>query len=295
MEELKPALWTRKWWLIIAQNKFNDNAVTTLLENDEEIKTIVHHVKIVDQHGNSSWPENPDFSKSAISDLEKSEGAGYIRERMQVPFEEGTTFKAEWLNEWVDCKEQKYDGVLIHYLDPSYKSTDKSDFKAWILLGKKGRYYDIIKPWIRKATSKTMWEHAYDIDDEFEKFTIKHAMEANFIQDEVHGKELDRVAEDRSRQLRCMFDYRDKGNKFERIETLAPLFQRGLIRFNIHEKESPDMKLLRTQLLATEKGSRINDDGPDALEGAVWMADKYTKPNKPPRSSKYKKKNFRAI
>jgi len=295
LEELKPALWTNEWWLIVAQNKFHNNTVTALLEDDESIKTKVHRVDVVDAEGNSNWKKNPDFSKEKITTLSDGEGAGFTRERMNTPFEEGSTFKAEWLNEWVDCNKVKYDGILFNYCDPSYKATDKSDYKAWVLLGKSGKHYDIIKAWLRKTTSKHMWEYAYHLDDEFETFTIKHAMEASFIQDEVHGKELDRVAAEKGRQLRCAFDYRKKGDKFERIETLQPLFERGLIRFNINEKDSPDMKLLRSQILAIEKGSRINDDGPDALEGAVWMADKYTKHSKPPRSGKYKRNNNRAI
>jgi len=297
MEELKPALWTREWWLIIAQNKFHDNAVTALLENDEEIKTTVHQVNILNEFGKSNWQENPDFSQKAIANIQESEGAGFIRERMNTPFEEGTTFRREWLEHWVEpLPYEKYDGVLIHYLDPSYKSTDKSDYKFWILLAKKGINYDILDAWGQKTTSKNMWEHAYDIDEEYDTTTVKHCMEANFIQEEVHGKELDRVAKDKGRMLRVMYDYRAKGDKHERVETLQPLFQRGLFRFNIHKQGDAGMKLLRSQLLAFEKGSKINDDGPDALEGAVWMADRYSTTDKrATRSGKYKKKNDRAI
>ena len=297
MEELKPALWTREWWLIIAQNKFHDNAVTALMENDEEIKTTVHQVNILNEFGKSNWEENPDFSSEALASLQESEGAGFTRERMNTPFEEGTTFRLEWMQQWVEPHSyDKYDGVLIHYLDPSYKSTDKSDYKFWILLGKKGLYYDILNAWGQKTTSKTMWEHAYYLDDLFDKTTIKHCMEANFIQDEVHGKELDRVAKDKGRMLRVMYDYRAKGDKHERIETIQPLFERGFIRFNAQKKNDVGMKLLRSQLLAFEKGSRINDDGPDALEGAIWMADRYaTNDKRKPRSGKYKKKGDRAM
>ena len=56
------------------------------------------------------------------------------------------------------------------------------------------------------------------------------------------------------------------------------------------------MKLLRSQLLAIEKGSRINDDGPDALEGAIWIADKFGgRIDHRPRGGKFKKKSNRAI
>lgn len=296
LEELKPALWTRCWWLVVAQNKFHDNAVTSLIENDEEIKSIVHKVNIVDQYGKSNWPENPDFSEAAINDLKKTEGAGFIRERMNTPFEEGTSFKIEWMNEWVDCDTVKYDSVWIHYLDPSYTAGEKSDLKAWVLLGKAGKYYDIIDCWLRQATSKDMWEHAYDVDTEHPDRTIQHCMEANFIQEEVHKKEYERVENDKGRPLRLLYDHRKKEHKAERIMTLQALFQRLLYRFNIKKKNSPDMKLLRSQLLAFEKGSRIHDDGPDALEGATWMIDRFNKRTaSKTRSGKYNKNSKRAM
>jgi predicted phage terminase large subunit-like protein len=298
MEELKPALWTRLWWLLIAQNKFHDNTVTALLENDEEFKTIVHRIDIQNSKGESNWIENPDFSNEAIAQLAATEGAGFIRERMNTPFDEGTEFKREWLELWIEpLPFHKYEGVLIHYLDPSYKSTDKSDFKFWVLLGKTGKYYDILRAWGEKTTSKAMWQYAFDTNEWVgERMTVKHCMEANFIQEEVHRKELDRLEEERGENLRCHMDKRPKGDKGERVSSLQPLFERGLVRFNAKEKASPGMKLLRSQLLGFEKGGKINDDGPDALEGAIWMIDKYNYESKPkPRGGKYKRNNQRAI
>jgi phage terminase large subunit-like protein len=297
MEELKPALWTREWWLIIAQNKFHDNAVTSLIEADEEIKCKVHKVNIVDAKGESNWKENPDFTKETIATLSESEGAGFIRERLNTPFEEGSTFRIEWLQWCEPLPLDKYEGVLIHYLDPSYKSTDKSDYKAWVLLGKYKKEYHVLKAWGEKTTSKNMWEYAFEVDEWIDKkTTVKHCMESNFIQEEVHKKELERVEEDNNRPLRIFYDKRKKEDKFERIETMQPLFQRGLIKFNLKEKESTGMKLLRSQLLAIEKGSRINDDLPDALEGAIFMIDK-NQPRKPTstRTGKFKKNSNRGM
>lgn len=297
LDELKPALGTLKWWLVVAQNKFHDNAVTALLENDEEIKTVTHRINITNDEGETNWPENPFFSDAVIKDLSETEGGGFIRERMNTPFEEGSEFKAEWLNAWVEpAKCNKYE-TIIHYLDPSYKSTEKSDFKFWVLLGKIGKYYDILDAWGNKATSKKMWERAFEVDEENGDYTlINHSMEGNFMQEDWHKKELERVETDKDRALRIRFDHRAKGDKHARIATMVPLFERGLMRWNILKKQSPGMKLLRSQLLAFEKGSRINDDGPDALEGAVWMCDKGSKRSgNSSRSGKYKRNEKRGM
>lgn len=52
---------------------------------------------------------------------------------------------------------------------------------------------------------------------------------------------------------------------------MQPLFERGLIILNEKEKDSPGMTQLVEQLLMFEKGSRVHDDAPDALEGAVFL------------------------
>jgi hypothetical protein len=295
MEELKPALWIKKWWLVIAQNKFHDNTVTALIETDDEIACTVCRVDMEDSQGHSNWPEN--FTDDDCKNLRHTEGAAFIRERMNTPFEEGTIFHADDMP-WADpLPLHQYDGVLIHYLDPSYKATEKSDYKAWVLVAKSGKEYHILKAWVKKGSSKEMWEYAFYLDDVIgDQNTIKHVMEANFLQEDIHVKELSRVEDDKGRALRVQMDRRKKPEKFERIETLQPLFQRHLIKFSSLERNDPGMKILRSQLLGFERGSRINDDGPDALEGAIWFLDRYNqKERKKPRTGKYKKNNTRTI
>lgn len=295
MEELKPALWIKQWWLLILQNKFHDNTVTALIEDDEEIKKVVLRADMKDENGDSNWPEN--FTNDDIKKLEETEGAGFIRERMNTPFDEGTIFKLEWMHWCEPLAFDKYDGVLVNYLDPSYKSTEKSDYKFWVLVGKTNNEYHILRAWGERTSSKAMWENAFDTDEWVgEKQTIKHAMEGGFIQEDVHKKELERVEDDMDRRLRVAIDNRVKPDKFQRIETMQPLFQRGLVKFNIQEKDTAGMKLLRKQLLAIERGSKINDDGPDALEGAIWYIDRYgKKARNPARSGKFNNNSKRSM
>ena len=71
-------------------------------------------------------------------------------------------------------------------------------------------------------------------------------------------------------QIPIVGDTRKKPDKFARIEALQPLFERGDIIFNELERDSQGMRVLVEQLLCFEKGSKIHDDAPDALEGAIW-------------------------
>ena len=69
---------------------------------------------------------------------------------------------------------------------------------------------------------------------------------------------------------------RKKKDKFFRIEALQPLFERGLVVFNQAERDSEGMRVLVEQLLMFERGSRVNDDAPDALEGGIFLLNRRT-------------------
>ena len=95
-------------------------------------------------------------------------------------------------------------------------------------------------------------------------------MEANMLQ-ELILEEFRKQGQAKGDVIPIKGDNRKKPEKFARIEALQPLFEQHLVVFNQDEKDSPGMQVLVEQLLATERGSRMHDDAPDALEGAIWM------------------------
>jgi len=76
-------------------------------------------------------------------------------------------------------------------------------------------------------------------------------------------------------------DCRSKPDRFQRIESIQPLFERGQVFFKMAEKNSPRDKRLVKQFLMFEKGSRFHDDGPGATEGAVWILNFKTRVDQP--------------
>ena len=57
-----------------------------------------------------------------------------------------------------------------------------------------------------------------------------------------------------------------------RIESLLePLNRNGKLFLNETERDSPGMKMLAQKFLAFAPGSTAHDDGPDAVEGAIWI------------------------
>ena len=67
-------------------------------------------------------------------------------------------------------------------------------------------------------------------------------------------------------------DERKKPPKFDRIEgNLEPLNRQGRLVLNIDEKDNPHMKRLEEQFLLINRAMRSPADGPDCIEGAVWI------------------------
>lgn len=264
----------------------------------EDPKT--HKMMLIEHGGVPSWP------RYSIEQLKKRIARmGYrnaMRNFYHLDIKDGNIFREEHLP-WVDClKLERYD-ALITYNDPSYKDTKKNDFKAIVLIGKTGFYYDVIWAWDRQASRSAMVKAHYDIDQVIRKqasirgvpygkveVTCPHYIEANFIQEDLFMDEYFREGERRGEQLRIRGDKRSKPDKFGRIEDLSPIAETGYLRFNKRLQKDADMITLRDQFLSFPNG---HDDGPDAVEGAIHLLNKRNKNHgrkRTARTGKYSRK-----
>ena len=106
----------------------------------------------------------------------------------------------------------------------------------------------------------------YDLHERISgKAICDYYIEANFLQDIILD-EFEREAKLRGYMLPIRPDKRKKPDKFQRIEAISPLWERGVVYYNIDKKNDKDMLTGITQLLAFEKGSRSHDDAPDATK-----------------------------
>jgi phage terminase large subunit-like protein len=229
------------------------------------------HQKDLSENGVPAWKER--YTREMI--VKKMTRMGWrsgLREYFHEHIIEGKVFKEENLP-WVDVLPlQAYD-LLITYNDPSYKATMTSDCKAIGLIGKKGRNYDIIDIFDNQCTTTEMVRAHYTIAAQIPgHLDVKHYMEANFIQD-LMLEEYWRYGEVTGCQLRIRKDRRKKPDKEVRIENLTPFTDMGFIRFNRALKNSPHMQTLRNQFLAFPDRN-VHDDGPDMVEGAIWILEK---------------------
>lgn len=260
---------------IMVGNLIHKNSVLAKVAQTKSV--YVSRVNVYDHEGKPSWPElwTPELIR------QKEEFMGYRafqKEYMNNPITEGAVFRSNWI-QWKRMLPLREYAELVLYVDPSFKPTTKNDYKAAKLWGKtKGGELHQIKAFCRQTTVVEMVRWLYDL---YEWIRDSNAvatfyMEANFMQDII----LDEfVTEGKARgyQLPIVPDKRKKPDKFQRIEAVSPLWERGLVFYNEREQKNPDMQTGLEQTLAFEKGMSGHDDGPDADEGAIYKLQQRTR------------------
>ena len=228
------------------------------------------HQMDLSEKGVPAWKER--YTREQI--LTKMENMGRrlaLRELFHQHIVIGRIFQEEHLP-WAELPPLSNCDALVTYCDPSWKETKKNDFKAIVLVGKNGRYLDIYDCFCRQCTTPEMVRGHYNLAEEIpEHRACRHYMESNFMQD-IHLKKYDEEAEARGYSLAIRGDYRKKPDKVDRIENLSAYAERGLLRFNQARRHSPDMQELRQQFLGFP--DYPHDDGPDAVEGAIYKLNK---------------------
>lgn len=286
--------------LIVAGNRINKRSILAHIVGDTDPEQPkregIQHIKVFalenkarkkDLSGQPAWKER--YSIEDIRNKMKLMGMrSSLREYFHEHIEEGNVFKHEWI-EWASCPRNLHDYETIEiYCDPSFKGSKDNDYKAIVAVGKakagaRHPYY-IIKVWLRQASVAAMVKTFYDFFGRFEQFA-RYRMEANFIQD-LLLKDFDAEAAVQGFHIPLSPDKRDKPDKITRVENLSPLFERGLVAFNEDERSSPDMQTLIEQLLAFPTG---HDDGPDAVEGAIYYLNRAESRSKfTPRLGKFR-------
>lgn len=254
-------------------NLISKNSVLYNMIHNPEV--YVSRIDAYDRHGKPSWPER--FTVEALRSKEAFMGyRGFQREYMNNPITEGAVFKHEWIKWGKIPPLNKFDEIVL-YVDPSFKSSSKNDYKAAKVWGKVGSTLYLIKAFVRQCTIVEMVRWMYDFHESLPSdVTCQYYMEANFLQSILYD-EFETEGQQRGYQLPIRADKRSKPDKFLRIENISPLYERGFIIYNKALKEDKDMIRATDQLLAFEKGSSAHDDSPDADEGAIWILQKETR------------------
>lgn len=242
-----------------------------------EIKTVhVTRVNIYDRNGKISWAAK--WTPAEVQDLAAVAGyRAFQKEYMNNPIIEGAVFKNEWIRWGKRPAWSKFSEIVL-YIDPSFKGSTKNDFKAAKLWGKVGSQLWHLRAFVRQCSVAEMIRWCYDLYEwaRAQGIAVRWYMEANFMQDTILD-EFRREGELRGYQLPITGDTRKKPDKFQRVEAISPLWERGFVTYDDSQRDDPDMLAGIDQTLAFEKGMRGHDDAPDADEGAIWILQRDTR------------------
>lgn len=266
--------------IAIAGNLFSKNSINYVLGKKKSWQVL--QVNALDANGEPSWKAK--FDKAYYERKRKKGERAFQREYMNNPIEEGKVFKKDWIkfvelpNEIrhlsrpiLGLKQQDPSPVqysIIAYCDPSFSSG--GDYKAvrtWVAYQKK---YYCVQSWVRKTSITAMFRYLYQLHETYQDNGIELWIEEQFIQDYLMS-ELDRITDEYGYYLPIRRDTRNKPNKEQRIEGMQPLYENGLMYFDEAKKGDADFEQAEFQLLSFEKGSSVNDDAPDADEGAIYI------------------------
>lgn len=260
---------------IMVGNLISKNSVLQQISETKGVK--VSQINIRDSKGNVSWAAK--WTKEEVQAIEDFQGyRSFQKEYMNNPIVEGAVFRADWIK-WAKRPAWHEFQELILYIDPSWKSTVKNDYKAAKLWGKvKGGYLWHLRAFVRQASVAELVRWCYDLFEwaQREGIAIKFYIEANFMQDMLL-QDFTQEGNSRGYQLPILGDKRKKPDKFQRIETSAALWERGFVFYDISQKDDPDTQRGLEQTLAFQKGMRGHDDAPDCDEAATSLLSKHSR------------------
>lgn len=252
-------------------------------------------VNIRGKDGRSTWPQkNSEEQIDRI--LSKISVKAQQGEYFNNPVAEGKIFRNLPFGKVPPLSRFRF---LIAYGDPAYSNSRKKDSstKALVLLGKLRGVYYVVKAFLGHATNADFIDWYFQMDDFIGgKANIYRYMENNSLQDpffqQVFKPLLQQECKRRKHELFIRGDGRKKADKATRIEAnLEPIDRNCLWLFNEKERDNPMMQELINQFKLFELSLPYPADGPDAVEGAVFMNNLKTAEMEPTLTISYKEIN----
>lgn len=254
---------------------FCGNIIAEYCTIKKAIEMADHHeiINIRDKHGRSTWPQK-NTEEMIDRVLSKISYAAAQGEYFNNPITKGKVFDKLHYKKMMPLNRYKF---LVAYTDPSYKAGKKNDYKATVLIGKYKDEYHVLRVFCAQTTTATMLDWQYEIMKDVDgKVPVYFLIEWPSIDDTLK-LELEKANNRHKVTLPLKADERTKPDKFFRIESkLEPLNRNEKLWFNEKLKPSDHMKNMEAQFLALSPTSRAHDDGPDAVEGGVFVVDSKT-------------------
>ena len=231
-------------------------------------------INIRDAEGRSTWPEKN--TEERIRRIEeKISTRSFQQEYMNNPLAEGEVFKEMT---WGQCPPLRQLRFAVAYGDPSPSNSKNkaSSYKSCFLVGyADGKFY-VYTGFLDHVTNDEFVDWYYLLRDYAgDKTQSYNFIENNKLQDPFYEQVFMPLFAQKGAErgfLGIMPDERRKPDKFDRIEgNLEPLNRQGRLVLNVEEKDNPHMKRLEEQFLLLHRAMKAPADGPDCIEGAVYI------------------------
>lgn len=233
-------------------------------------------VNVRTKEGVSSWPaKNSEEMIDRV--LEKISTKAAQGEYFNNPLSEGDIFKEE---NWGKCPPLSKLPYALVYADPSPSNKDKqkkgTSFKSAFLMGYKDGVFYVYKGFLEQTGTDNFINWFYDLRDWVgKKVLVYNYIENNSLQDPFYEQVFKPKFLETGKTngyINITPDTRKKPEKAVRIEgTLEPLWRMGQLVFNVDEKGNPHMQRLVEQFKLFNMQMKAPADGPDCIEGGVWV------------------------
>ncbi|MCG8643331.1 MAG: hypothetical protein MI862_26630 [Desulfobacterales bacterium] len=212
----------------------------------------------------SLWPEH--WPLERLHKKRRAMGTiSFNTEMMNLTGAENSPFPDKWFvfYERIHLVASRY--RVATFVDPSAKAGEANDYKAIVTVGldREKMQFECLHAWIRHATIGQMFAAAYH---QVDHYGGRIGIEENMLEDFLH-EAIRNYAIKVGRYLPWLAMRHSTNKEARIIGTLSYLVEHQALRF---EKGHSDQDLLREQLVYL-LNKNVNDDGPDALEGAVSM------------------------
>ena len=240
-------------------------------------------INIRDENGKSTWS-----AKNSEAHIDRtlgqiSENAAQ-KEYFNNPIIEGEVFESITYGKVPKISSCE---MVVLYFDPSTSNKDKkttsgksqASFKNGIIVGYKAFKYYVYWLRLEQTGNNNFVSWIFQGNDFLQQNQVDPKVlyiENNSLQDPFYQQVIKpamyKKAEDESLLVPPLReDTRKKPEKFDRIEgTLQPIDKQGNLIFDEKLKNDKHMKKMEGQMLAVSPYAKFID-GPDGLEGAVWI------------------------
>jgi predicted phage terminase large subunit-like protein len=266
VEAVYPALEPGGSLFVVGTMLSRHSVLARLLENEAFVSRLW---RAWEENGNPIWPAR--YSRDELERLKGVMGSvAFNKEFGNDPRDEEGLFREEWLIFYHPEQIAGHNLTVFGGIDPSVGSGASSDYKAILTIGiSPDRFIYVLDAFIRRCSIDEMIRAAYA---RYRQYSHKMIALEEVAFQRILFREFDRAARDEGFHL-PLRGVKPTVAKESRVAKLSPLVERGIIRFpDPKDRFGGDVDILLEQILYFPS-STVNDDGPDALEMAVSLAE----------------------